>query len=109
MYLKFKSKNRTFEDRIPFDNLTRISSGNGWLTWANNEEKGLFVKQAVFGKDEMAIVSDISTLYSESKVGDFVNFIILTDTDDVRHSYAWDIEEWDVFQENDDGKTVARY
>ncbi len=107
MYLKFKAKNRNYERRLPFDGLTTdITSGNGWL---KRESKGLYIEQAVVGKEDKILVTDVSTLMSELKEGDFANFIVLTGDDDIRHSYAWDYAEYDVFQENDDGKTVARY
>lgn len=107
MYLKFKAKNRNYERRLPFDGLTtKITSGNGWLKW---ETKGLYIEQAVVGKEEKMLVADVNTMMSELKEGNFANFIILIGDDDVRHSFAWDRNEWDVFQENDNGKTIARY
>lgn len=107
MYLKFKAKNRTFEDRIPFDGLTtRIRSGTGWL---RKVERILLIEQVVFGREDMLHVTDVDTLFSDLQDNTFANFIILEGDDGVRHSYAWDRNEYDVFQENDDGKTVARY
>ena len=107
MYLKFKAKNRTFEDRIPFDGLTtRIRSGNGWLRKIDSR---LLIEQTIIGRDDMSHVTDVDTLFSDLQDDTFANFIILEGDDGVRHSYAWDRNEYDVFQENDDGKTVARY